>query len=386
MNFIYFAPHFPDNYQNFSIRLSEIGVTTLGIGDCPYDQLSGELKQALREYYFLPRMDDYNEVLRAVGFLTYKYGKIDRFESMNEHWLVMDARIRTDFNIPGVKSGEIGPMKLKSEMKRLFQSVGVETARGEVIGDIMTAREFVARVGYPIIAKPDSGVGALSTCKIGSDPELEDFFAHPPHVPYIFEEFIKGDIFSFDGLTDQNGEIVFYTSHAFGDGIMETVNDDKHLYYYSLQHIPDDLEKAGRRIIKAYQLKERFFHLEFFRTDTGRLVALEANLRPPGGFTTDMFNYANDIDIYHEWAQVVANNTFTATYDRRYICAYIGRKINKSYRYSDEQIHHELHDLIVQHSDISGVFSSALGNTCYIVRSQSMDQIRHAIKMIHQMV
>ena len=386
MNFVYFSPHFPDNYQNFCAHLADLGVMVLGIGDCPYDWLSTELKRSLTEYYLIPHMEDYDAVLRAIGFFIHKYGKIDRFESLNEHWLYLEARVRTDFNIPGVKLDEIDCMKFKSKMKKLFQSVGIDTAKGQVIDNLAEAKQFSTQVGYPIIAKPDSGVGALSTYKIHSDTELEILFSNSLQVPYIFEEFIVGDIFSFDGLTDQNGRIVFFTSHVYGGGIMETVNEDKHVYYHSMQKIPEDIEAAGRKIVGAYRLKERFFHLEFFRTDSNRLIALEANLRPPGGYTTDMFNYANDIDIYREWAQVVVHNRFTADFDRKYICCYIGRKSNISYRHSHEHILWELNDLIVHHSKISGIFSSALGNYCYIVRSQAMEEIRRAIDLVHEMV
>jgi hypothetical protein len=43
----------------------------------------------------------------------------------------------------------------------------------------------------------------------------------------------------------------------------------------------------------------------FSKPAPGNYVALEVNMRPPGGFTTDMFNYACDIDIYRIWAQVM---------------------------------------------------------------------------------
>lgn len=386
MNFIHFSPHFPENYQNFSSELAKLGINVFGIGDCPYDQLSEKLKQSLTEYYLIHDMENYEEVLKAVGFFTHKYGKIDRFESLNEHWLQLEAKIRTDFNIPGVKLDEIEAMKLKSKMKELFQSAGVNTARGRVIVSLEDAKNFTAAVGYPIIAKPDSGVGALSTYKIHTDQELHNFFETPPAVPYIFEEFVKGNIFSFDGLTNRLGEIVFYTGHAYGDGIMEVVNEDKHVFYQSLQQLPPDLENAGRKIIDAYQLKERFFHIEFFRTDSNQLIVLEANLRPPGGFTTDMFNYANDINIYEQYANVVVNNQFTADYNREYICAYVGRKNNKSYRYSDEEVLDSLKSFVVHHSEVSGVFSSALGNSCYLIRSRSQDDIEKAIETIHETV
>ena len=34
---------------------------------------------------------------RAVAFLYHKHGHIDRIESQNEHWMELDAALRTQF-------------------------------------------------------------------------------------------------------------------------------------------------------------------------------------------------------------------------------------------------------------------------------------------------
>ena len=99
MNFVFISPHFPQTYWSFCDRLHRNGVNVLGIGDCPYDQLSPQLRGALTEYYKVGSMENYDEVFRAVAFFTFKYGKIDWLESNNEHWLEQDARLRTDFHI-----------------------------------------------------------------------------------------------------------------------------------------------------------------------------------------------------------------------------------------------------------------------------------------------
>jgi len=67
------------------VRLKDMGINVLGIADAPYEELNDELKGALTEYYKVDNMEDYDQVLKAVGFFTHKYGKIDRVESHNEH-------------------------------------------------------------------------------------------------------------------------------------------------------------------------------------------------------------------------------------------------------------------------------------------------------------
>jgi len=385
MNVIYLSPHFPKHYAAFSVALKNLGAKVLGIGESPYDELSDELKGALTEYYRVDSMEDYSQLYKAVAFLAYKHGKIDRLDSLNEYWLEKEAMLRTDFNITGVKIDTIYDMKKKSLMKEKFRKAGVEVAAGKVINDLDTALEFAREVGFPIVTKPDNGVGALNTYKINSIGDIISFFKTKPAADYIFEEFVDGQILTFDGLVDKDGNLVFYTGHVYQDGVMETVNDDKNIYYYSVRELPADLEEAGRNTIKAFDLKERFFHFEFFRRyEDDKIVALEVNMRPPGGYTTDMFNYANDINIYQEWANILVENKFKSEYSRKYHCAYVGRKARFNYVNNHEAIMSRYGKNIPMSAEVAGVFSTALGNFCYIVRSENLSELKEIISFIQQ--
>ncbi len=384
MNFVFLSPHFPPNYYLFCVHLKRLDVNVLGLADEPYDLLRPELKDVLGEYYRVNNMHSYDELLRALGYFTHRHGKINRIDSQNEYWLESEARLRTDFNIAGLKENDIARVKRKSLMKQTFLKAGVPVARGKVVDSVEEALGLIEETGYPVVAKPDIGVGAAKTYKIHSPEELDQFFATKPQMDYIMEEFIPGVICTFDGLTDRAGNPVFYTSHQYSLGVMETVNEDQDIYYYSLRQIPPDLEDAGRRVLKAFNVRERFFHFEFFRTPENRIVALEVNMRPPGGLTTDMMNYANDIDIYAEWAHVVVHNRFTAQYDRKYHCCYIGRKFRHSYAHTQEQILSVLGPAIVHHEPMSGVFSAALGDYGYLVRSPEMEEIYAIANYIQQ--
>jgi biotin carboxylase len=376
MNFVYLSPHFPPNYKQFILNLHYLGVNVLGLADEPYELLDPELRSTLTEYYRVNDMHNYDELVRALGYFTLHYGKLDRIESQNEYWLETEARLRTDFNITGLKNDDILKVKKKSLMKEVFTQAGVLVARGRVVHTIPEAKKLIAKMGYPVVAKPDIGVGAAKTWLINNEAELKSFFATKPDLDYILEEYVQGIIQTFDGLVDRDGNLVFYTSHQYSQGIMEVVNQDDLVFYYSLRDIPADLEDAGRRVLRAYDLRERFFHFEFFRTPDNKIVALEVNMRPPGGFTTDMFNYANDIDIYKEWAHVVVFNTFTTEYSRKYHSCYVSRKFNRQYAHSHDQIIQAFGECCITHHDaISGVFSAALGDYGYLLRSPDLDDV-----------
>ena len=210
MNFVFISPHFPHTYWQFCDRLKRNGINVLGIGDAPYDGLEAPLKAALTEYYRVDNLEDYDQVYRAVAFLTFKYGKIDWIESMNEYWLSQDARLRTDFNITtGIRSDRIDFIKEKSLMKKLYLEAGIPTARQHIISTWEAGRAFTDEVGFPVIVKPDIGVGATDTWKLESTEDLERFYDNLPSSPYVMEEFIEGDICSYDAIINSRYEPVF---------------------------------------------------------------------------------------------------------------------------------------------------------------------------------
>ena len=107
MNVVFISPNFPPTYYNFCTSLHQAGVTVLGIGDASYNELRPELREALTDYYQVPTMTHYEILLRACGFFTHKYGKIDRIESHTEFWLGVDAQLREDFNVFGQKPDDL---------------------------------------------------------------------------------------------------------------------------------------------------------------------------------------------------------------------------------------------------------------------------------------
>ena len=384
MNVVYLSPHFPSHYFRFCLNLKAAGANVLGVGDEPYDILSGEIRTALTEYYQVDDMHNYDALVRSCGFLTHRYGKIDRLDSLNEYWLSTEARLRDDFNIFGISGSEIDFVRRKSCMKAKFREAGIPVARGQVVQTIDDARALIRESGYPVIAKPDDGVGAIATYRIDGNQDLKDFFKSKPDTDYIMEEFIGGTIYSYDGLADRSGNPLFYTAHTFSQGIMETVNEARHIYYYSLREIPATLERIGRECLRAFNVRERFFHIEFFQTAADQYVSLEVNMRPPGGYTTDMFNYACDIDIYRTWADLLVHNRTDLSYKRSYHCCYASRKHHHRYANRHEDILSHYGAVMVQIESVPGVFSSALGDIGYIFRSESLAVILEIVEFIHQ--
>ena len=375
-NIIFISPNFPTNYWQFCRELKNNGMNVLGIGDQPYDELKPELKDSLNEYYKVGSLENYDEVYRAVAFLTFKHGRIDWLESNNEYWLEQDARLRTDFNITsGFQVGDLHRIKYKSGMKEYYEKAGIIVARYHLVEDIEGCRAFIAKVGYPVVVKPDNGVGAAHTYKLKSDEELQHFMAtRPEGVPYIMEEFVNAEVNSYDAIIDSHGEPIFETGNITPMSIMDIVNDNDNSIYYILKDLPEDTRAAGRAAVKSFGVKSRFVHFEFFRLTQdqeglgkkGQIMALEVNMRPCGGFTPDMINFAHSTNVYKIWADMIAYDSTLTPVGGHQFCAFAGLRDGKNFKMSHEDIMAKYGHCMKMSGRMPDALAGAMGNRMYV--------------------
>ena len=387
MNFIYVSPNFPRYGWKFCRYLKENGVNVLGIGDEPYEAIQQELKDVLTEYYVVGNLQDYDQVYRAVAYFTFRYGKIDRLMSNNEFWLLTEAKLRTDFNIYGVKYPDILTHKQKSLMKSFFEKAGVAVAPYCLPKTVEEGKAFTAKHGYPVVVKPDDGVGACDTYTLHNDADLEHFFEIKPPVQYIMEQFIDGHVETFDGIVDAKGDIRFCASQIYHQSLMDTVLNDECITYHSEKKINPDIEKAGRAIVKAYGIKDTFFHFEFFRTvdaaGKDKVVALEVNMRPPGGMITDIYEASHDVNVYKLWADVlITGETGGQDTVQKRFAGFASRKNRFDYRYSLDEILEKYGDHIMEHEPVYGITARAMGDHYFLLYADTKKELLHIIDEI----
>jgi len=374
-NIVFISPHFPTNYWQFCKELKTNGMNVLGVGDAAYDSLPQHLRDNLTEYYKVDNLEDYDQVYRAVAFFAFKYGRIDWLESNNEYWLEQDARLRTDFNIEsGFKTCDMPRIKYKSKMKEYYEAAGIPVARYHIVDDLKGCLKFIKEVGYPVIVKPDNGVGASSTYKLSDEGDLRGFLEiKDPTVSYIMEEFIKAEVNSYDAIIDENGKPIFETGNVSPISIMDIVNDNDNSIYYIVKNLSADVKKAGRAAVKSFGVKSRFVHFEFFRLtedqhigNKGDVVALEVNMRPCGGFTPDMINYGYSTNVYKIWADMIAFGSSKFPVGEHNFCAFIGRRDGKEFLLSDEELKEKYSENIRMAERMPDALSGAMGNRMFV--------------------
>jgi len=381
---LYLSPGFPPQSHLFCVAAHARGASVLAVGDMPESDLPPDARPALERYVFEPRMGEYEVLLGIVNALIAEHGRIDYVESNGEHWLEVEGRLRDDLGIEGLTAREVARLRSKLAMAEVFEKAGVPCVPGIRCSSPEAVRSFAAQHGLPLVFKPDSGSGAACTFRVSTDAELESALLLPLD-GHVVQPFIEGVIMTFDGLVNRAGEVVFCTSHVYDRGIMEVRAGALDGFYYSLRSIPPALEQVGRRALAAFALRQRFFHLEFFALPDGSYVALEMNVRPPGGFTTDMMNFACDFDVYALWAAVMLGDALVDfSYERKFHTAHAGRRLARAYAHAPEALPGRLGETLVVVNPVPAAFTVTMGHTMYLLRHRQLAPLLDAIHQVQQ--
>ena len=376
-NVLLISADFPKTYYQFAKAFKKNGCRVLVIGSTTYDQLHPELIANVDEYYQTWEMENINKMYEIVGYFQNKYGPIDFLESNNEYWLQSDAKIREHF---GIKSGlyphELELYQRKSSMKKAFIEAGAHVAPYIIVRDYESLKAFADKYGYPVFAKPDIGVGAHGNYKINNEVELKDFYAKKPLIDYICEPFVQGRVISFDGIANDKSEIVICDNEIFPKEIFNLKSKSIDMFYYVNKKVPNELFLLGKKIIKALGLKNRFFHTELFLAENsvkdsfkiGDIVALEVNIRTPGGFTPDLLNFGLSTNLYQMFADVICFGNSNEYVGKPYFAACASRKRENKYFFSHEDVLRTFKNEICNHGEYPEVFSDLMGNYFYMAK------------------
>ncbi len=141
---------------------------------------------------------------------------------------------------------------------------------------VKSERDFgraLKNVGFPMIAKPDNGVGASGTFKIENKEDFDRFVeTWDGATIYFLEKFVNSSIITtYDGLLDHEGNVVFETGLTYVHTPLELMLSRKDNAYFIEKELDPQLVKYGRAIIKAFGMRERFSILNFSRMGTTTL-------------------------------------------------------------------------------------------------------------------
>lgn len=307
MNVIFIEPNFPSNQREFARALHAAGANVYGIGERPADYLGSEMKHWLTDYYQVKSVVHEPSLLKAVKAIQ-SVCWVDRMEATVEAHIMAAAKVREATGIPGTSVRTAYLCRDKPAMKDALRAAGVPCAQSTRATTANEARAFAAKVGYPLIVKPPDGAGAAATFRVDSDQDLERVIVEShlaAGVSVAIEEFIEGHEGYLDTLTI-NGEIAHEFATHYYPNVLEAMRER----WISPQMITTnrinepgyrDVRNMARKVNEALDIGTSATHMEWFAGPKG-LKFSEIGCRPPGVGQWDVYNAANEFDLYYEWA------------------------------------------------------------------------------------
>ena len=401
MNIIFIEPSFPYNQKEFVRGLHQIGANVIGIGERPQEHLSDEVKSYLSSYVQVQSVVHEPALLKAVQQIQSNVW-VDRLEATVEAHIMAAASVREATGIPGTSVRTAYLCRDKPAMKAALRQAGIPCAMSTRADNPAITREFVNEVGYPVIIKPTDGAGASQTWKVGNEEELERVIIESgiaDGAEVAVEEFIEGHEGYLDTLTIE-GEV----SHEFITHYYPNVLVAMRERWISPQMITtnrieaegyNEVRQMARKVNSVLGIETSATHMEWFAGPRG-LKFSEIGCRPPGVGQWDVYNTANDFDIYLEWASTLMHGYPQKAPSRRYSAGMIALRPECDGQitgYSGlEAIQQEYGDCIVaSHLPVIGsatqpVEGGYMANAWMRVRHPDYDTLRHIMDTIGKTV
>jgi biotin carboxylase len=311
MNVLLISPGYPNDMPEFTRGLAEAGARVIGVGDSPTDSLPDLVRRSLDEYIPVQSLWDDEAVIAALR-QRLRGREIDRIECLWEPGIMLAARLRRVFGIPGLDVLQATRFRDKEVMKQALDDAGIRTPHHVAAQTVARVWEATRKIGYPIILKPIDGAGSADTYHIRDDEELKSVLPRLRHVPTVsVEEFIDGEEFTFDTIT-VGGKIAFYNIAWYRPRpLIARSNEWISPQVIALRNTErPDLQAGiamGFDVIEALQFDTGFTHMEWYRKSNGEVVFGEIGARPPGAHQVDQMKYVCDFDVFREWGNAITH-------------------------------------------------------------------------------
>jgi len=330
MNVLLLSPGYPADMPEFTRGLAEAGARVFGVGDSPQQSLPHLVARSLSEYIAVRSLWDEEAVIQAVRERL-RGQNLDRIECLWEPGIMLAARLRQVFGVPGLDLMQARRFRDKELMKQALDDAGIRTPRHIAARTVAGVWEAAQAIGFPIILKPIDGAGSADTYRVRDADELKSVIPRLRHVPTVsVEEFVDGEEFTFDTIT-VNGKIAYYNIAWYRPRPLVARSNE----WISPQVIAlKDIERPdlqggvamGFKVIEALQFDTGFTHMEWYRKSDDEVVFGEIGARPPGAHQVDQMKYVCDFDVFREWGNAVTRGRINSGIRPKYNVANIYKR------------------------------------------------------------
>ena len=333
MNIIFISPNYPEDRWRYIHALRGLGVNVLGIGDASEEYFPHGLKGCLTDYFKVDDLHDYDAVYRAVSYLSYKYGRPDGIESLNDYWATLEASLRRDFNVVGFDVDYARRVFDKNAVFDCAASVGVKIMRRDVDGE-------------PVIPE---GSRIIRCC----------------------------------GMVNRYGKVTGAAAYEFSD-LPELIAKKKELLsFFSLSDKECDTPNVkfmdtALKVVDAVRIRGGFFNLTFAVGEN--ILLCDASFLPPEEYFADVLACTGSSDVCHLWAadKIGMNMDYHILPETT---VFVTRRFDRSYRYSHDRIMSKL-DPVIRRQGRCYTGVDITGDYFYIFKADNAAKARELIKFI----
>jgi phosphoribosylaminoimidazole carboxylase (NCAIR synthetase) len=326
---VFLAPRFLENTNRYVKAFAELdGVTLSLVSLDPEDRIPQLLRPRVAAHYRVRDLVDSAELIAAVRALAGAVGPVDRLVGFLEQLQVPLAEVRDALGIPGMSAAVARNFRDKDRMKEVLRAHGVPVARSALARSPADLAAFVARVGLPVIVKPQAGLGTKATYRI---ERAEDLAPARPTAdePLQVEEFVRAREHTCETVTVR-GQPVWRSGTRYFPTPLETLETPWVQYCVLLPREADDPTWAGFHPINTAALAALFgdeaggpagsalTHMEWFLRDDGTYLVNEVGVRPPGVHIMPLMSLCHEVDMFAAWARLLAFDDFAP---RARVCA-----------------------------------------------------------------
>ena len=322
MNVLMLSPGFPYEMPYHTRGLHQVGAKVYGIGDQPVPALPQMARESLTDYRQVRSLWEEDEVVAVVkNWLGNK--PLHRIVCQWEAAMLLAARLREEFDVPGLTVAETIPFRDKEIMKQKLDAAGIRTPRHQRARTAEEVQQAAGRIGFPLIIKPISGAGSADTYRINDADELQSVLPALRSIDQVsVEEFIQGEEYTFDTVCIDGRisyhNVCWYRPNPLISRQNEWISPQTFIFRDPDQELLRPGVELGKQVIEALGVQTGFTHMEWFLTDKGEAVFGEIGARPPGAKTVDLMNFSCDIDLFTGCAEAICHGRFTQEVQRLY--------------------------------------------------------------------
>ncbi len=390
MNFVFISPNYPAGHWKYVSALRNTGANVLCIGDAGDETFPAILRGSMTEYYRVGDLHDYDSVYRACAYFIHKYGRIDCIESLNPYWRDLEAELRYDYHVEGLRKEQLEVLLNLKKSLECAESAGVAVVPHEKLASIAGAKRFAAKYGYPVVASPVDNK-RLPTLYITGDAQLDLLLKGKTKEGYMLCAVPEGEYISCDGIANSENEAVLCSVSEFVEPPEKIAAENGLLAFWSRLN-DEKLTAVNNTLLKAFGMGSGFFHFNFVKLahavegvgKKDECVLVRAEFNPPAEYVTDAMCCGADKDIYAVWAELKTGGEPQCGDDNSTVVGCAARRFDRSYKNPHEKILRRLGAKLHSHVRTTGAGSEVTGDYIYIFKGESKAEIKRYIRFIQE--